>query len=64
MPEEVNEIAMAVSEKVHLGEFVVTRRCRSLADRRPRPRRLPFRDSTDISAAIPTSFFQGRNHGD
>jgi hypothetical protein len=63
--EKLNETRTVVSEKVHLGEIIVT--SASIAWRAIRsvsPDRLPFADCVDISAATPTSAFQGRNHGD
>jgi hypothetical protein len=66
MPERVNEIATRLAERVHLREIVVILppSSRVMAASGALAGRLPFADGADISAATPTSAFQGRNHGD
>jgi hypothetical protein len=54
----MNRTGTRVSEWVHLGEIAVIWASATLPDR------LPSRDGADISAATPTSGFQGRDHGD
>jgi hypothetical protein len=63
---KLNEIGMPASDRVHLREIVVIfgtywrlGRSRGIS-----PDRLPFSGGVDISAAIPLSALQGRNHGD
>jgi hypothetical protein len=62
----VNETGTRVSERVHLCEIVVIPGidCLTRAIEAISADRLPFADSADISAAIPLSALQGRNHGD
>jgi len=62
----VNEIETLVSDRVHFCEIVVIRGIDRLLGQSGAVSadRLPFADSADISAAIPISALQGRNHGD
>jgi hypothetical protein len=63
----LNESGTFVSERVHLREIAVIpgTDCPPWASGPGiSPDRLPFADGADISAAIPISPLQGRNHGD
>jgi hypothetical protein len=61
----VNEAGTLLSERVHLCEIVVIPGIdRPLGPSAISADRLPFADGADISAAIPVSALQGRNHGD
>ena len=57
---DMNRTGTRVSGWVHLGEIAVILAMAGIAA----PVGLPSRDGADISAATPTSGFQGRDHGD
>jgi hypothetical protein len=63
---KLNEIGMPTSDRVHLREIVVISGpiIGGSGDPGISPDRLPFSGGVDISAAIPLSALQGRNHGD